>query len=270
MDWTANDLYENGKTILFETWKSRGASLSNYLEWRNILASVLSKKIDGIKYNKTKYLCYPNLGTKLAPRLIHSISEKDIKTVLNKIDMNGIKCYKVRNKQIQIHGEIADECWSKIYELPHWILTDNKVKEFQYKILFRFIGTNKLLYKMKKVNSPRCIFCELYEESIEHLFFECTVVKNFWLNLVSEYNSRSDIEWKLTCKDVIFGYNVENRHQEEIIVINITILYAKYFIYLCKLQSRPPLLRNFYIDKVALNAGSYSENVIRRLDWLHN
>ena len=69
---------------------------------------------------------------------------------------------------------------------------------------------------------------------------------------------------------MILGYNVENGQQEEIFVINITIRYAKYFIYQCKLESRLPLLNHFYIDKVALNAGSYSENVIRRLDWLKN
>ena len=266
--WTANDLFQDGKIILFDTWKSRGASICDYLEWRNILSAVLSKNIKGVRDNSISNVCYPNLGTISAVRFIHSINEKDLKFLLNKTNMKSIKEYKVRNKHIQIHGKMEEEAWYKIYELPHLILTDNMIKEFQYKILFRYIGTNKLLYKMKKVDSPRCVLCELYEEGVEHLFFECIIVKNFWLNLMSEYNSRFDMNFKLTCKDVIFGYDLENVKKAEIMAINIIILYAKYFIYRCKLEGRPPLMNNFYIDKVALNAGNYSNIATQMLEWL--
>ena len=66
---------------------------------------------------------------------------------------------------------INDEKWKLIYKLPHTIKISNKIKELQYKILHGYVATNKLLYKIKQIGSPRCDFCFLYTQTIKHLFF---------------------------------------------------------------------------------------------------
>ncbi len=58
---------------------------------------------------------------------------------------------------------------------------DNKIKELQYKILYRIVPTYRLLYKMEKVDSPRCMICNLYEETLEHMFFKCLEIRSLWL-----------------------------------------------------------------------------------------
>ena len=68
-------------------------------------------------------------------------------------------------------------------------MVDNKVSEMQYKILHRIIGTKYLLYKMRKVPNMTCEFCNMYIESIEHLFFYCYVVKNFWFEIMQRYST---------------------------------------------------------------------------------
>ena len=60
---------------------------------------------------------------------------------------------------------------------------ENQVRDLQYKILFRFVPTNNVFYKMKKRNTPNCHMCLTEVQTIEHLFYECLTVKSFWLKL---------------------------------------------------------------------------------------
>ena len=70
--------------------------------------------------------------------------------------------------------------WEDIYVLPRKLKMSNKVKEINYKILHNYVATNKLLYKIGINDSPRCNFCNLYEQNTKHLFFECLSIRNFW------------------------------------------------------------------------------------------
>ena len=69
--------------------------------------------------------------------------------------------------------------WKKIYMVPHKATIDTKTRSFQYKLLNRIVYTNKSLFKMKLVDSPMCTFCNLLEESLEHLFCNCNCSKDF-------------------------------------------------------------------------------------------
>ena len=67
--------------------------------------------------------------------------------------------------------EITENEWNQYFLLPHKSGVTNRVKELQYKILHSYVATNKLLYKMNIKASPRCNFCFLYNQDIEHLIF---------------------------------------------------------------------------------------------------
>jgi predicted phosphodiesterase len=127
-----------------------------------------------IQKNESNSIIYPTLGNKDKIIKIQDATEKELKIFLNQRILNSLKecAFKAKNKITTIVGNLDEEHWKVIYILPHRMLKDNKIKELQYKILFRYIGTNKLLYKMNKTASPRCVFCQMYEESIEHLFYE--------------------------------------------------------------------------------------------------
>ena len=263
--WAAKDLFENNKILPFETWIARGAVIKDYIYWRNIVSCVKSR----IKKNtrSTRYMHYPKLGTDKAPQAIQDAREKEMKCIINQINLKSLKIHKIKRKHQEIHGCINDKQWQAIYELPHLILKDNKVKEFQFKILYRYIGTNKLLYKMGKVASNRCTFCELQIESIEHLFFECLPVKDFWSNLMSEWNNRQLTNVNFSVKEIVLGY-FSQATTDEYIALNLIIIYAKHFIYKCKLQLIVPALNKFKLDKMVLEMFKQNNGVIRMLDWL--
>ena len=60
---------------------------------------------------------------------------------------------------------------------------DNCIIDLKYKILFRIMATNKLLYQMGMKNNPNCRICLLSVHTVEHLFYECHTIKHFWVTL---------------------------------------------------------------------------------------
>ena len=59
--------------------------------------------------------------------------------------------------------------WKAIYKLPLKVAMDTKTREFQYKILNKYLPTNSFLYKNGLKPSPLCTFCDEESETLEHL-----------------------------------------------------------------------------------------------------
>ena len=63
--------------------------------------------------------------------------------------------------------------WKEIYSLPFKVVLDTKSREFQYKILNRYLVTNTFLKKIAKADSSACSPCGVMDESLEHLLVTC-------------------------------------------------------------------------------------------------
>ena len=107
--------------------------------------------------------------------------------------MSRSKAFKNYTEQYNINNEK----WKLIYRLPHELNISNKAKEMQYKILHNYVPTNQLLFKMNIIQSPRCNFCNLYDQTTPHLFFNCLVVKNFWFSVIAWLESDHETIIKL-------------------------------------------------------------------------
>ena len=75
------------------------------------------------------------------------------------------------------------------------------------------------------LSTPRCKMCNLYEQTTQHLFFSCTVVRNFWLKFTEWVSINYGVITTITLKDIIFG-----RHNDDT-ELNKLILLAKMFIF---------------------------------------
>ena len=125
--------------------------------------------------------------------------------------------------------------WNSIYMTPFKVLNDTKLLWFQFKINHRILGTNHILYKMGIKTSPLCSFCHSQNETIEHLFWDCTFSSAYWDEIKIWINKKCpDIytDWSIT--DILLG----NKKIDEA-VINIFIL-AKFIIYRSKMQDVKP------------------------------
>ena len=89
-------------------------------------------------------------------------------------------------------------------------------------------------------------------ETIEHIFYDCIEVKNFWLALMDKYNECFSLSIKITCKDIILIYKGENELFTQL--LNLLMLYGKKYLYKCKLKNSCVNLMNFlkYLQSVLL------------------
>ena len=100
----------------------------------------------------------------------------------------------------------------------------------QFRILHRYIPTNKLLHKMGKIDNPRCLQCNLYIESIKHLFYECICLRPIWFLIEKFISDSIETNIKLCCRDVMLGYDIINNKSIQNVIVNQVILYCKYYI----------------------------------------
>ena len=78
------------------------------------------------------------------------------------------------------------------------------MRSFQYKILNNVLFLNKKLYTFGIKLSPLCSFCNLYDETPLHIFYECDAVKCLWADLVQCFQNNLILP-TLTPQAAIFG-----------------------------------------------------------------
>ena len=128
--------------------------------------------------------------------------------------------------------------WHTIFILPYAAVRDSKIHYFQFRFVHRILSTNSFLYKIKKSDSPLCSFCGNEEESLDHLFWLCSHVKNFWYESIPLCLKEP---FGITLEHVKFGFTDDPEH-----LINFFILHSKYFIFNCKMNNKIPNALSFY------------------------
>ena len=149
------------------------------------------------------------------------------------------------NKHYSEQYNITDKMWADIYSLPHLLKVENRVMETHYKIVHKYLATNKLLHKMGKIESPRCNFCFIHTQDIEHMLYSCNIVRNFWFQLCHWIQESLNKEVNFSIKDILFGNSIPNSNSK----INKIVLCAKHYVCKCKYNDNNPSLHVF-IDKM--------------------
>jgi hypothetical protein len=175
--------------------------------------------------------------------------------------------YQIQNEEIteikpqKIWETMLDERninWKKVYTVSFKCTLNQTLRNFQYKYLMQIIRCNDFLCKYGIVNSNLCDFCSMCTETQRHLFWECNLTQTFWSNLRIYLNSK-ELDFKVNFKIISLGIISEKESDK---LFNFIIIYAKYFIYSCKLQDTYPNINVFknkltnimQIDKqIALN-----------------
>ncbi len=233
--WNVNDLYENGNLVPYNTWIARGAKRYEYLKWRSIIDSIPCKWKNMLKENleTSKYIGNGLIKVNNVITDIFRVTQKQLKDYIRVTILEAMKesDFKARCKYNNIF-HINKNSWKEIYMMPFTTLFDNKIIEMQFKVINRTINTNHMLYKMNKVSSMRCEFCLLYNETLEHLLYECLIVKNFWFRVFEKVQPLSHLKIRISCVNIMLAYTSEDKCVQN--MVNIIILYGKKYILRCK------------------------------------
>ena len=92
-----------------------------------------------------------------------------------------------------------------IYTLPRLITNSTYMRSFQYKISNNVLFANKKLHTFGIKPSPLCSFCNLYDETPYHMFYEWDRVKCLWSDLVQCFQNNLILP-TLTPQTAIFGF----------------------------------------------------------------
>ena len=114
--------------------------------------------------------------------------------------------------------------------------------------LNRILFTKSLLLKIGKKEPPLCSFCLSKDETIEHLFFQCTVVTTFWFSLKSFLHHYDLYHQVLNEVDIILGITEPIEHS---MMINHILLLAKQYIYKCSINDMTPVW-NVFLKKITI------------------
>ncbi len=87
---------------------------------------------------------------------LKSLKSRNIYKIL--MQSNKMIKTKAQEKYEEMFGDVK---WEEVYNLPRKAAKLNKLKDFQYKVLHRYLPTNSLLFKYKLNNTNTCTFCSI-------------------------------------------------------------------------------------------------------------
>ena len=113
---------------------------------------------------------------------------------------------------------------------------------------------NDFLYKIKRKDSPSCSFCNTDPETYIHIFVECPNVKPIWDETVKAITQKTNKPLNVSTFEKMFSCDSDK-------FLTYLFLLLKYYIYICKFQSKPP---NFEGYKCYITANKELEYCIAK------
>ena len=123
-----------------------------------------------------------------------------------------------------------------IYKLCFKTIHDNELIWFQYRILYKILGTRDYLKKTKLTMEDECNFCRQGAQTIEHLFAECPTVTPLWENLKDWISKRAGVNLMFDKITKILGYLQLN---QQFWPFNFVLMISRKYIFLCSRRNHP-------------------------------
>lgn len=144
----------------------------------------------------------------------------------------------IESKSQMKWGEIFQNIelnWKIIYSIPAKSCSNTKLHWFQYRILHRILATNDFLFKIKIRKDNQCSFCQRFPETLEHLFWNCEFISEFWQKIENWINEKSEFVVAIIMYNAIFGITFNQDFNKP---INYIIILTKYYIYKCRINNK--------------------------------
>ena len=119
--------------------------------------------------NRTQYFrdCLSIICSNKQKRELICVPTKELYTLfLNRICINPTCFGRLKEK---FHLTERDIQWS--FKNLHQIITETKLKDFQFRCLHSILNVKYILKKKQILNDDSCSFCSMQTETIDHLFF---------------------------------------------------------------------------------------------------
>lgn len=222
-----SDLYDNKGVIRpFQYWMTKGLGSHCWLKWFGLIDSV--KYVHSARTNSLQVEKSYVIGAKC----LEECTTKEMYIYVNgKIGRNTVHVPRICN-YLNLRNPIE---WDSVYMNLFNCLIDTKTKEFQYKFLHDIIVNRYWLEKWKITDTNLCRLCMEQVENIDHMFWSCDYVKQFWKDLNQFIMDKLNI---IVQKEDVFLCTNNN-------VFNTIVVNAKRHIYRSFINEKSPHFKTF-------------------------
>jgi hypothetical protein len=240
-----NEWIDKGINIIHDILNQKGQFLTvNQIEQK------FNYKCDFMKYNtlkdaipgpwrtllKTMQIPPEAISFQEAPHINIGKLSKDINIITNNqiywILVNDIRIESIISDKLQRELGVEEEKCKIVFTMPR-VVTNTKIRAFQYKLLYNLIPTNLYLKRIKKSDTEKCNWCQEIDDT-SHFFVSCKELIPFWNSFTQWWKGMLEEDINFTIKDVLIGILNNNIKYE---TINACLLIAKWHIYKNKLNN---------------------------------
>ena len=241
----------NGKIVLYRSWKTAGiCTISNLVVGRRFKTC---QELIAEFGNCVNVIDLTNIINAIPTKWRKVIRDDDYDThVPTGIELvqDNLKCTSlVYNALIKIDHEsfqakckweeilehvIPVERWRNLYQDVKKLTLATKLRTFQYRIINRYLVTNKTVAIWNKLVPDKCTFCGEDVETIVHLFFTCKYVRKLWYAMGKWLENYCNLEF--TPSEYMIILNQYKGDAEDL--VNTLILITKYYIYVQRCLKR--------------------------------
>ena len=113
--------------------------------------------------------------------------------------------------------------WKSIYKQKIQLMVDNKLREFNFKLLNNIVPSGYILAKWEKTIKPTCDFCR-ENETTEHMLFTCSRISQIWDKIFQSLGTEA--KWKF----VMCGF-IQREESKKIEFLNLIVSKIVYSIF---------------------------------------
>ena len=167
----------SGEIMSYEHFKAQFKIKATYLDYLGLVRSLPRRwRAETTKKKEQRPVMHPYVAFFLQAR-------QGAKPFYDKII--GLKHKDSENAwERRWENQVGNVNWREIYTSAYRATQSVRLQMLQYKIITRTVATNILLNRMGVVETDKCMRCNRYRETIEHRFWECEHVRDFWRKVV--------------------------------------------------------------------------------------
>ena len=160
--------------------------------------------------------------------------------------LSTVKDFRLKLTEIRSTHPCAEGFWKRKLNFevtPQvWLSASLATKEtrlrlLHWKIIHNIFPTNILLCKMKVKENNKCSYCTDIVDVIEHFYYECPLVLNFWQRVQTYIQSKVNIKVNIDALVALFGLFDLNVGKTKLAKINHILLIARMCISIYKKTS---------------------------------
>ena len=228
-----NDIIDtNGNVLSLQNLKEEYRFNINFLHYHTV-QTLVKKFITKYKNGDTVRTSTPFVPFHLKP----FIKSQQKKNIIYQVICKNYEIKKIEDTKwnIDLGLEICHTTWKNIYRSCFFTIRDNTYIWLQYRIIKRILGTNHYLKKTKISDSNVCRICHGEIETLVHLFWDCDMVSELWLNIKHWIESKINISLQWNRMICIIGYS---QCDANFYPLNFILMIVRHYIFKCALKNR--------------------------------